>query len=323
MNVLNTIKPVYYIDAEDKKIIDDIEKMLYKLKLDDDRKKKNLKIKSEVRSIHSSLSIEANSLSLKDISNIYENKPVLGSKKEIQEVKNAIKLYECIKEFDWKNENDLIKAHTILMQYFNDDDKGYRNHGEAIKKGDKIIFIAPDSIIVKSLMKSLFEFITDNNDIHPFVLASIFHYYFVYIHPFTDGNGRTARFWVSLILMDYNSLFEYIPIEEELYLNQEEYYNSIEKSHNNSNCNEFIKFMLRAIYDSISKLNILIEVELNKTEKEIVRLVKNNSKITQQEIAEIMNLNVRTIKRNFKKLIEKGYIIRIGSDKSGYWEIVK
>ena len=108
-----------------------------------------------------------------------------------------------------------------MMKYFEDDNGYYRNHSEEVKKGNEVIYTAPQSILVPSLMKSLFNFITENEkEIHPLILSSIFHYYFVYIHPFSDGNGRMARFWVSLILTNWNSKFEYIPIEEEIYLNQ-------------------------------------------------------------------------------------------------------
>lgn len=106
------------------------------------------------------------------------------------------------------------------MMGFEDDNGKYRNHGEGISRNRKIIYQAPDSILVPSLMKSLFNNIKDF-DINKIVLAALFHYYFVSIHPFTDGNGRMARFWVSLMLIEYNDNFEFIPIEEEIYLNQE------------------------------------------------------------------------------------------------------
>lgn len=252
MNNFDEIKVIYQISDEDNKLIKEIEKNL--LKITDVTKKKNLKIKAKVRSIHSSLAIEANSLSLEAVSNIIDDKLVLGKRNEIQEVKNANELYEKMNEFNWRNESDLLKTHMIMMKYFEDDNDKYRTHGEAVKKDDKIIFTAPDSLLVEPLMKSLFKFINDNeNKIHPLVLSSIFHYYFVYIHPFTDGNGRMARFWVSLMLTDYNSNFEYIPIEEEMYLNQEEYYNSISQCHINGNANIFIHFMLKVINNLLEK----------------------------------------------------------------------
>lgn len=217
MKSLDTIKPVFYITEDNKKIIREIENKLNLIVMDDNDKKRKLKVKSKVRSIHSSLAIEANSLSLESVESIVDNKMVLGDRKEIQKVKNANELYEHINEYNWKNESDFLKAHTLMMKYFEDDNGYYRNHGEEVKKGNEVIYTAPQSILVPSLMKSLFNFITENEkEIHPLILSSIFHYYFVYIHPFSDGNGRMARFWVSLILTNWNSKFEYIPIEEEI-----------------------------------------------------------------------------------------------------------
>lgn len=218
---VDIIEPIFYISEDNKKVINSIENKLKLITIDNSSKKRNLQIKSKVRSIHSSLAIEANSLSLESVESIIDNKMVLGDRKEIQEVKNADELYEHISEYNWKSEVDFLKAHTLMMKYFEDDNGYYRNHGEGIKRGNEVIYSAPQSILVPSLMKSLFKFMNDNeNKIHPLILSSIFHYYFVYIPPFSDGNGRIARFWVSLILTNWDSKFKYIPIEEQIYLNQ-------------------------------------------------------------------------------------------------------
>ena len=318
------IKPIFNIAEEDKNIIKEINERLQTININDSTKKKNLIMKSKVRSIYSSLAIEANSLSLKDVSNIIDEKLVLGKRDEVQEVKNANELYRIIQDFDWKKESDLIKAHMIMMKYFEDDNEGYRNHGEGVKKGDKIIFTAPESILVNSLMNSLFEFINDNKDkINMLVLASIFHYYFVYIHPFTDGNGRIARFWVSLMLINYNSNFEYIPIEEELYLNQDKYYETISECHNIGNANVFIHFMLESINNCLLKTTQKItQIKLNKNQQEILKLIEENSSITRKEIATIIKLSEDGVKYNLKKLASNKIIERVGSDNGGYWKIL-
>ena len=116
MKSIDTIKPVFYITEDNKKIIREIENKLNLIVMDDNDKKIKLKIKSKVRSIHSSLAIEANSLSLESVKNIVDNKMVLGDRKEIQEVKNANELYEHINEYNWKNESDFLKAHTLMMK---------------------------------------------------------------------------------------------------------------------------------------------------------------------------------------------------------------
>lgn len=324
MKNMDIIKPVFYITDDNKKIINEIEKRLDLIIIDDNDKKRKLQIKSKVRSIHSSLAIEANSLSLESVESIVENKMVLGNRKEIQEVKNANELYERINEYNWKDENDFLKAHTLMMKYFDDDNGYYRNHGEGVKRGNEVIYSAPQSILVPSLMRSLFEFMIDNeNKLHPLILSSIFHYYFVYVHPFSDGNGRMARFWVSLILSNWNSKFEYIPIEEEIYLNQQKYYDAIAQCHINGNVNVFIDFMLMCVNLSLEKTTqkTTQKIKLNNSQLKIIELIRGNPKITRNELADILNITSDGVKYNLKKLVDNNIIKRIGPDNGGYWEV--
>ena len=322
MNSFDKIKPIFHIDDEMKKTIEEIDNKLNIIEINDRQKRKYMISKSKVRSIHSSLAIEANSLSLFDVENISENKQVIGKKDEVQEVKNAIEVYNHINEYDYKSEKDLLEVHGLMMKYFDEDNGSNRNHGEGVKRNNEIIYMAPESILVPTLMKSLFDFINDS-DLNNIILSAIFHYYLVSIHPFSDGNGRLARFWVSLMLTNYNQKFEFIPIEEEIYLKQEEYYSSIAKCHNNGNVNLFIKFLLNIINSSLDKVIKNNNFVMNDIQNRIVELITNDNRITQNEIANIIGVNVRTIKRNFKVLIDNSIIERIGSDKTGYWQTLK
>lgn len=329
IKTFDEINVVYNISSENKKIIEEIENKLLSIKIDEYKQKQNLKTKSRVRSVYSSLAIEANSLSLEVMENIVDNKIVLGDRKEIQEVKNANELYENITNYNYKSEEDFLKAHSLMMKYFDDDNGYYRNHGEGVKKGDKIIYIAPESILVPSLMKSLFE-IFNNDEVHPLILASIFHYYFVYIHPFSDGNGRIARFWMSLILTNWNKNFKYIPIEEEIYLNHEKYYEAISKCHINGNANAFINFMIKCINLSLEKITYETTQEttqenviskLNDNQKKIINYIKEDPYITRNELAKKLNITSDGVKYNLSKLIKENIIERIGPTKGGYWKI--
>lgn len=322
MKMLDEIKPIYYIDNEMNDILHDINIKLKSINISDKQKRKYMITKSRISSVHSSLAIEENSLSLFDVENISENKLVFGKRDEVQEVKNALEAYNNISNYNYKSEIDLLKAHGLMMKYFDEDNGNYRNHGEGVKRKGEIIYMAPESILVPSLMKSLFEFI-NNSDLNIIILSAIFHYYFVAIHPFNDGNGRCARFWVTLMLINYDKNFEFIPLEDEIYLNQEEYYSSIAECHNNGNANIFIKFILNTINLSLDKLIKDNNFVFNNIQIEIIELITNNNKITQNEMASIIGVSVRTIKRNFKILIDNSVIKRIGSDKAGYWQILK
>lgn len=317
------IKPIFKLSKKNNETINEIEILLENTIISDKKKRNAVKKKSQVRSIYSSLAIEANSLSLEEVNNVFDKKTISAPKKDVQEVKNAIELYENINKFNWKKEKDLNKAHSILMKYLDLDNGKYRNHGEGIRRGKKIIFQAPDSIFVPELMKSLFEYINKNNkQLHPLVLSSIFHYYFVYIHPYTDGNGRTARFWVSLILTDYNDSFEYLPIEETIYKYQKDYYKAIESCHLNGNVNSFITFMLKIVKETIENTTQkTTQKKLNSNQEIILKLIKNNPNITRDELSRKVNLSSDGIKYNIKKLKELNIIQRIGPDKGGYWKV--
>ena len=220
MNLFDKVNPIFNIDEEMNELLNNINLKLNDIKITDKQKRKYMITKSKVRSIHSSLAIEANSLSLFDVENILEHKQIIGKRDEVQEVKNAIEAYDRINDYDYKNEKDFIEVHGLMMKYFDEDNGNYRNHGEGVEKDGKVIYMAPESLLVPSLMKSLFEFVKES-DINIILLSAIFHYYCVAIHPFSDGNGRLARYWVSLMLTKYNKNFEFIPVEEEMYLNHE------------------------------------------------------------------------------------------------------
>ena len=321
MSLFDKVNPIFNIDEEMNELLNNINLKLNDIKITDKQNRKYMITKSKVRSIHSSLAIEANSLSLFDVENISEHKQIIGKRDEIQEVKNAIEAYDKINDYDYRSEKDFIEVHGLMMKYFDEDNGGYRNHGEGIEKDGKVIYMTPESLLVPSLMKSLFEFI-NNSDMNIILLSAIFHYYFVAIHPFSDGNGRLARYWVSLMLINYNRDFEFIPIEEEMYLNREEYYSSIAQCHVNGNANVFIKFLLKTINLSLDKVIKSSKFVLNDIQNRIIEFIINNKYITQNTIAEKLNVNVRTIKRNFKVLIDNNIIERVGSDKNGYWEVI-
>ena len=317
------INPKYSLSKTNIETIDEIEKLLDCIKIDK-RLKTNMRKKSQVRSIYSSLAIEANSLSLEDVNNIFNSKKIVGIKKDIQEVKNAIEAYNNIDKYNWRKQKDLNNVHTVLMKYFDDDNGKYRSHGEGVKRGNKIIYQAPESILVPNLMDSLFKYIKENEKtIHPLILSSLFHYYFVYIHPYTDGNGRTARFWVSLMLSDYNEAFAYLPIEETIYKYQKQYYKAIDSCHGNGNANVFVSFMLKVIKETINTTQKTTQKKINKNQEKILQLISENPNITRNELSDKVGITSDGVKYNLDRLKKENIIKRIGPDKGGYWKIVR
>ena len=178
--------------------------------------------------------------------------------------------------------------------------------------------------MVPSLMENLFDWINKaKRDVNPLILSSIFHYEFIFIHPFTDGNGRMARLWQTAILADWKELFRYIPIESMIKKHQEEYYTAIANCNNAGNSNEFIKFMLKIINESVDNMIIEQETTQETTQEKIIDLIKKNPSITQEQMAKVLNLTRDGISYNIKLLKENGIIERIGSTKKGMWRILK
>lgn len=180
--------------------------------------KPHLRRNNRIRSIHSSLKIEANSLSLGQVRDVINGKIVLGKQKEIQEVKNAFDAYERIKEIDPYDIEELKKSHGIMTKYVVDISGEFRNSDEGIFDDQgRCIFIAPPPYLVPSLMDDLFNWMQDEKDnTHLLILSCIFHYEFVFIHPFCDGNGRIARLWHTTLLSKWKPIFEYILLESQI-----------------------------------------------------------------------------------------------------------
>lgn len=195
--------------------------------------KTHLRRNNRIRSIHSSLKIEANSLSLGQVRDVINGKIVLGKQKEIQEVKNAFDAYERIKEIDPYDIEELKKFHGIMTKYVVDISGEFRNSDEGVfDDRGRCIFIVPPPYLVPSLMDDLFNWMQDEKDnTHPLILSCIFHYKFVFIHPFCDGNGRIARLWHTTLLSKWEPIFEYIPLESQIEKFQDDYYSVIAKCH--------------------------------------------------------------------------------------------
>lgn len=290
-------------------------------------KKPDLRKQTRINSIYSSLAIENNPLSLKQVKDIIDGNIVIGEQKDIQEVKNAYKAYDELDNINPYSEKDLKKIHGIMTFLILENNGKYRNHGEGVYDGDKCIFTAPSEKLVPELMGQLFSWInTEKNKVNPLILSCVFHYEFLFIHPFSDGNGRTARLWQTSILSDWKEVFGYMPIENLIKKNQQEYYKVIDDCNNAGNSNVFIEFILKMINETIDKIvieqNITQETTQETTQEKIIKLIKENPNITQVEMAKRLGATRDGISYNIKVLKENGIIERVGSTKKGSWNII-
>lgn len=284
-----------------------------------------LRRKSRIRSIHSSLAIENNQLSLFQVEDVINGKMVIGDQKDIQEVKNAYEAYEQIDKVNPYSVEDLKKIHGILTFLVEKDAGKFRNHGEAVYDGNVEVFMAPPHRLVPTLMDNLFNWMNEVKDtINPLILSSVFHYEFVFIHPFSDGNGRTARIWQTAILSHWEKAFTYLPIESMIKKSQNEYYKVIDNCNKAGNATEFIEFMLKMIDDTIDEITKTTtqETAQETTQEKILKLIKSNPSITQTQMAKVLGITRDGVSYNIKQLKDNGIIERVGATKNGYW-IVK
>ncbi len=280
-----------------------------------------------IKTIHSSLAIENNSLSLKQITAIIEGKHVLGNPNEIKEVKNSIQAYDLLLTLNPYNEKDLLKAHKLMLQGLVDRNGKYRTDGVGIFDGEKVVHLAPPANRVPELMFDLFEWLKIS-DVHPLIKSCVFHYEFEFIHPFQDGNGRMGRLWQTVILKEWKEIFAWLPVETLIKENQKEYYNVLGVSDSNASSTKFIEFMLLLVLNTIEeiietekKVTVKVTQKVTVNQQKILNLIKENPFITQEELSKNIGIARKSIISNMKKLQDVGLIKRIGADKNGYWQL--
>lgn len=261
-----------------------------------------LRKQNRIRSVYSSCAIEANSLTLDQVTDIINGKKVFGPEREIQEVKNAILAYDEIESLNPFSMDDLKKTHFTLSKFLVENLGKFRNRPEGVFDGDMCIFIAPPQEMVPSLMEDLFSWLIDNkNTIHPLILSSVFHYEFIFIHPFEDGNGRCARLWQNALLGYYNPLFYWMPIENYIKDYQQEYYDAISKSHINGESSVFIEFMMNMILKALKNITENISKQSNYLTSYVKRLLDAMEKDVPMTAKEIMDKLGLKSKETFRK----------------------
>lgn len=281
---------------------------------------------NRIRTIHSSLAIEGNQLSEGEVLAILEGKTVIAPQKEILEVRNAIRTYELYPTLNPYSIDDMLTAHQTMMAGLIDEAGMFGRKGVGVFDGTTAVHIAPPAERVKGLMNDLFIWLENSED-HLLIKSCVFHYEFEFIHPFTDGNGRTGRLWQSLILGKLNPLFEHLPVENMIYANQQAYYDAIARSSAIGDSRPFIDFMLQEILNALEEHKGASADEighanyLSGNEIRILELIRLDRHISARRIAEDIGASQRQIERLLASLKERNLIVRAGSNRNGYWEV--
>lgn len=249
-----SMKPPYDITPKILKLISSISEKIGEVNANYlSKQSPQLRKQNRIKTIQSSLQIEGNTLTEEQITALIENKRVIGPEKDVLEVLNTIKVYDELNTFKHYSEKDFLRAHSSLMKGLIFNAGKYRNQSVGIVKGNDIEHVAPPFQNVPYLMKDLFEYLKDDQEL-TLIKSCVFHYEMEFIHPFLDGNGRMGRLWQTVILMkDYN-IFEYLPFETLISATQDEYYKSLSMSDKSGKSTPFIEYMLGVIERSLTQL---------------------------------------------------------------------
>ena len=291
-----------------------------------------LRRENRIKSIYSSLAIEQNTLSLDQVTAVIDGKRVLGPPKDIREVRNAYEAYERLSELDPESMEDLLLAHRMMMQDLVPDAGCFRSGNVGVFRGEQLMHAGTPAAYVPEVMRQLIDWLRTTS-VHPLIKGAIFHCEFEYIHPFSDGNGRTGRLWHSLILQQWRPIFAWLPIENMIHEHQEEYYQALNTAQNSAQNEVFTSFVLRLIRNLLQEIhegqagnvvdNVVNNVVENggKGQNAVMAVLKKKPRASAREIAALVNMSERQIQRIRAELKAQGVLIRHGSPKGGWWEI--
>ena len=249
---------------------------------------------NRIRTIHGSLAIEQNTLSLEQVTAVLNGKQVLAPPKDIAEVKNAYEIYERLEELDPYSVDDLLTAHGIMTRGLVDESGVFRSKpvGVVDQEGHVLHFGTLPQY-VPNLVMELLDWVK-NSDVHMLIRSCVFHYEFELIHPFANGNGRVGRLWHTLLLSKWNPAFAWLPVESIIHDRQQEYYEAINASNNAGESTVFIEFMLSAIKASLmDAINTSDEMSDGAMDKVTVRWRQIEKFLETHEF--IMNADVRAL----------------------------
>ena len=250
------MNPPYQITPEILKLIASVSEKLGQINAKYlDKPSVKLRKENQIKTIHSSLSIEGNTLTTDQITALLDKKRVIGPEKDVNEVLNAINVYQRLNSFNPTSSTSFLKAHKMLMNGLITDNGKYRTSGVGIVSGNQMTHMAPPIENVSYLMNDLFDFLKESNEI-ALIKSCVFHYEMEFIHPFMDGNGRMGRLWQTLLLMQDYPVFEFIPFENIIHKTQNEYYQALSASDKLGASTPFIEYMLQVINNA---LHIMLE----------------------------------------------------------------
>lgn len=275
-----------------------------------------LRRENRIRTIHGSLAIEQNTLSLEQVTAVLNGKHILAPPKDIAEVKNAYEIYERLDSLDPYSVDDLLLAHGVMTRGLVEEAGMFRTHpvGVVDREG-RILHFGTLPQYVPDLVTALLDF-TKNSDLHMLIKSCVFHYELELIHPFADGNGRVGRLWHTLLLSEWNPLFAWLPVESIVHDRQQEYYDAINISNNAGESTPFIEFMLSAVEAALTDAVGVGDKAALRRQK-IERFLQTHDYITNADVRELCGVSAATANRILAALTQTDALKKCR--KNGHW----
>ena len=296
---------------------------------------------------HHSTSIEGNKLTMEEVDRLLRGKDVAAWEKDKKEVLGYVKVLEYIdklgeKGIDTITKDVILKIHQLNTQgILKDSESGqYRNVGVAVVDAlGNVTFQPPEASQVSSLMNEFLAWLNSKEakESYPVLVSGIAHYELVRIHPFVDGNGRTARALATLIL--YLRGFDtkrFFALDD--YYNEERsrYYAALQTVDPQAvNITRWLEYFSEGVAVSMGRVKQAIldmsvdrrlkeqkgQIYLNDRQIRILRHLQTNPRITIREIQNIFDISRETANHDLKQLLENELVKRIGKGRATYYEL--
>ena len=296
---------------------------------------------------HHSTSIEGNRLTMEEVGRLLRGEDIAAWEKDKKEVRGYVKVLEYIdklgeKGVDTITEDIILKVHRLNTQgILSDSESGsYRNVQVAVVNGlGRIAFQPPDASQVPPLMNDFIAWLNSKEakELYPVLMSGIAHYELVRIHPFVDGNGRTARALATLIL--YLRGFDtkrFFALDDYYNEDRSRYYGALQTVDTQTvNITQWLEYFTEGVAVSMGRVKQAIldlsvdrrlkeekgQIYLNDRQMKILKYLQTNPRITISEIQKMFDISRDTANRDLKLLLENTLVKRVGKGRAVYYEL--
>lgn len=283
-----------------------------------------LRRSNRIRTIHGSLAIEQNTLTLEQVTAVLNGKQVLAPPRDIAEVRNAYEIYERLEDLDPYSVDDLLTAHGILTRGLVEESGMFRTKpvGVVDREG-RILHFGTLPQYVPDLVLELLDW-ARTSEVHMLIRSCVFHYELELIHPFADGNGRMGRLWHTLLLFQWNPVFAWLPVESIIHARQQAYYDAINASNEAGESTAFVEFMLSAIQasliEAVEMSDVMRDGKPNKASlrwNKIRSYLATHDSVMNADVRELCGVSAATANRILAGLVSAGKLVKCR--RGGHW----